>query len=99
MKKKQILSAVALSLAVAFAITSAVAQAAAFSYTAIRVDVPFDFSDGKKMYPAGKYTIRPSGSAPNSTIRISSDDRRTSGLLLAGVAETTRPRNNTALIF
>ena len=97
--KKQILSAALLTLGVALAITSAVAPAAAFSFESIKVDVPFDFSDGQRMYPAGKYTIRPVGVNTNPAIRIAGDDGKTSGMFLAGVGETIQPRNETALIF
>jgi len=97
--QKQLLKATMLSLVVALKITSAVATAAAFSFGSIRVDIPFDFTAGHRVFPAGKYTIRPTGVNTNGVIWITSEDGKASGMLLTNSAESVQPKNETALIF
>ncbi len=99
MQKQILKAATILSLVVALTITFAAAPAAAESFGSIRVDVPFDFSAGSRVFPAGKYTIRPAGVNTNGVIRITSEDGKTSGVLLTNSAESIESKNETALIF
>jgi hypothetical protein len=98
MQKQILKAATILSLVVALTITFA-APAAAYSFGSIRVEVPFDFTAGHGIFPAGKYTIRPAGGNTNGVIRITSEDGKTSGVLLTNSAESIESKNETALIF
>jgi len=98
--KNQILKAATVSsLVVALTITFVVAPAAADSFGSIRVVVPFDFTAGRSMFPAGKYTLRSGWGNTNGVIRITSEDGETSGLLLTNSAESVQPKNESVLIF
>jgi len=97
--QKQLLKATMLSLVVALKISSAVATVAADSFGSMRVDIPFDFTAGHRVFPAGKYTIRPAGVNTNGVIWITSEDGKASGMLLTNSAESVQPKNETALIF
>jgi hypothetical protein len=99
MQKQILKAATILSLVVALTITFAAVPAAADSLGSIRVDVPFEFSAGHGVFPAGKYTIRPAGGNFNGVIRITSEDGKASGMLLTNHAESIQSRNETALIF
>ena len=99
MQKQILKAATILSLVVALTITFVAAPAAADSFGSIRVDVPFEFSAGSSVFPAGKYTIRPAGVNTNGVIRITSEDGKTSGVLLTNSAESIESKNETALIF
>ena len=99
MQKQIQKAATILSLVVALTITFAVAPAAAESFGSIRVDVPFEFSAGHSVFPAGKYTIRPAGVSTNGVIRITSEDGKASGILLTNSAESIESKNETVLIF
>ena len=84
MQKQILKAATILSLVVALTITFAAMPAAADSFGSIRVDVPFEFSAGHSVFPAGKYTIRRAGVKTIGVIRITSEDGKTDGVLLSG---------------
>ena len=98
MQKQILKAATMLSLVVALTITFAVAPAAADSFGSIRVDVPFDFTAGHNIFPAGKYTIRPVGNT-NGVIRIESEDGKTSGILSTNSAQSLKSKDQTVVIF
>jgi hypothetical protein len=98
MQKQILKAATILSFVVALTVTFAAVPAAADSFGSIRVDVPFEFSAGHSVFPAGKYTIRPAGVNTNGVIWITSEDGK-AGLLLTNSAESVQPKNETALIF
>jgi hypothetical protein len=92
--KKQILKAATLSsLVVALTITFAVAPAAADSSVSIRVDVPFNFTAGHSIFPAGKYTIQPAGWNNSAVMRITSEDGKASASLSTYSAESVQSRD------
>jgi len=99
MQKQILKAATILSLVVALTITFAAAPAAADSFDSISVDVPFEFSAGHSVFPAGKYTVRPAGVNTNGVIRIISEDGKASGMLLTDSAESIQSKNETVLIF
>ena len=99
MQKQIQKAATILSLVVALTITFAAVPAAADSFGSIRVDVPFEFSAGHSVFPAGKYTIQPAGVISKGVIRITSEDGKTSGVLLTISAESIESKDETALIF
>ncbi len=99
MQKQIQKAATILSLVVALTITFAVAPAAAESFGSILVEVPFDFTAGHTIFPAGKYTIRPAGSNTNGVIRITSEDDKASGVLLTSSAQSVQSRDETVVIF
>jgi hypothetical protein len=99
MQKQILKAATILSLVVALTITYAAVPAAADSIGSIRVDIPFEFSAGHGVFPAGKYTIRPAGVNTNGLIRITSEDGKASVFLSTHHAQSVEPRNESALIF
>ncbi|HWX43532.1 MAG TPA: hypothetical protein VN345_20500 [Blastocatellia bacterium] len=99
MQNRILRAATVLSFVVALTITSAVAPAAAHTFNTINVDIPFDFSDGQREFPAGKYVVLPAGSNTNTVIRIATEDGTASAMLLTQSAESVRPQNETALLF
>jgi hypothetical protein len=76
-----------------------IAPASAHTFNVIRVDVPFQFSDGTSVFPAGKYSIRPIGANTDAGISITSEDGKVYGLHMCFNAEVTSPKNETALVF
>ena len=99
MQKQILKAATILSLVVALTITFAAMPAAADSFGSISVDVPFEFSAGHSVFPAGKYTIRRAGVNTIGVIRITSEDGKTDGVLLTNSAESIESKDETALIF
>ncbi|HYV05726.1 MAG TPA: hypothetical protein VFB82_14125, partial [Blastocatellia bacterium] len=97
--KKQLLKAATILSVVALTITSMVAPAAADSSSAIRVNVPFDFTADHNVLPAGKYTIQSGGVNLNGVIRITSDDGKATVFLLSHSAQSIQSRNETVVIF
>ena len=98
--KKQVLRVLAiLSLVGTLMVVGATAPAAAQTFNQIRVDIPFDFNDGARVFPSGKYTIRPIGVNGTTGISITSDDGKASEMRICFNAETTSPRNESALVF
>jgi hypothetical protein len=99
MQKQIKKAATILRLVVALTITFAAAPATADSFGSIIVDVPFDFTAGHSIFPAGKYTIRSAGSNTNGVIQIASEDGKASGVLLTGSAQSVQSKNETVVIF
>ena len=99
MQKQILKAATMLSLVVAMTITFASAPAAADSLGSIRVDVPFEFSAGQRVFPAGKYTIRQAGVSANGLIQIRSEDDKASVFLSTHYAQSVQSRDESALIF
>jgi hypothetical protein len=99
MQKQILKAATILGLVVALNITFAAVPAAADSFGSIRVDVPFEFSAGHSIFPAGKYTIRQAGVNSNGAIWITSDDDKTTGVLLTNSAQSVQPRDESVVIF
>jgi hypothetical protein len=99
MQKQILKAATILSLVVALTITFVVAPAAADSFGLIRVDVPFDFTAGHSIFPAGKYTIRPAGGNANGVIRMTSDDGEASVFLSTHSAQSVESKDETVVIF
>ena len=98
--QKQILKATTiLSLVVALTITFTVSPAAADSFGSIRVDVPFEFSAGHSVFPAGKYTIRSADVNTDGVIRITSEDGKTAIFLSTHSAQSVRSKDETVVIF
>ena len=99
MQKQILKAATILSLVVALTTTFAAVPAAADSLGSIRVDVPFEFSAGQRVFPAGKYTIRQAGVSTNGLIQIRSEDGKASVFLSTHSAQSLQSRDETALIF
>jgi hypothetical protein len=97
--QKQFLKAATLSLVVALTITSAVAPAAAYSSGSIKFDVPFEFTAGHSVFPAGKYTIRLDGVSPGGVMQITSEDGKVLGMQLTHAAQSIQPKNDAVVIF
>jgi hypothetical protein len=98
--KKQVLRALTmLSLVATLIVVGVVAPAAGQTFNQIRVDVPFEFSDGTSVFAAGKYRIRPIGANTNAAISITSEDGKAYGLRMCFNAEVTSPKNETTLVF
>jgi len=93
MQKQILQAATTLSLVAALTITFTVAPAAADSSSWIRVDVPFDFTAGQSIFPAGKYTIRPTGWNNTAVIRIASEDGKASAFLPTHSAQSVQSRD------
>ena len=93
MQRQILQAATILGLVVALTITFAGASAAADSFSSIRVDVPFDFTAGQSIFPAGKYTIRPAGWIKSAVIRITSEDGKASAFLSTHSAQSVQSRD------
>jgi hypothetical protein len=75
------------------------AKAQALAEGSIKADVPFAFIVGKKMFPAGKYTLKLADDTNPGVLEIRNDNRR--GTILFG-AETAQAKENprqTELVF
>jgi hypothetical protein len=99
MRKQIVIAIMMLSLVAALTLTNAVGTASAHTFSLITVDVPFDFSDGATVFPAGKYAIEPWGVNSTAGIRITSYDSKARGTRLSFAAGGTSPKNETALVF
>ncbi len=99
MQKQILKAATILSLVVALTITFTAVPAATDSFGSIRVEVPFDFTAGHSIFPAGKYTIQPAGGNTNGVIRITSEDDKTAVFLSALCAQSVQSRDETVVIF
>jgi hypothetical protein len=98
MQKQILKAATILSLVVALTITLTAVPAAADSFGSIRVDLPFDFTAGHSIFPAGKYTIRTVENT-NGVIRITSEDGTTAVFLSTHSAESVQSKDETVVIF
>jgi hypothetical protein len=97
--KRQVLRGLAmLSLIATPMVVGVAVPATAQTFNQITVDVPFEFTDGTSVFPAGKYTIRPMGDA-KAGIYITSEDSKVRGSDLCFSAQVTSPKNETALVF
>jgi hypothetical protein len=109
--KKQILSVLTmLSLVAAVIVAVTVAPAAARASNSIKVDVPFEFTSGSTVFPAGKYTIKQHQEAdlwiPDTPITesryevwIKSEDGKASGKLMGFSTEMLSTKDVTSLVF
>src|ERR1700733_4316433 len=109
--KKRILSVLTMSgLVAAVIVAVTAAPAAARAFNSIKVDVPFEFTSGSTVFPAGKYTIKQHPEAdlwiPDTPITesrtavwIKSEDGKVSGKLMGYSAETRSPKDATSLVF
>jgi hypothetical protein len=109
--KKRILSVLTMSSLVAAVIVAVtVAPAAARTFNSIKVDVPFEFTSGSTVFPAGKYTIKqhreadlwspdPPLTESRAVVWIESEDGKASGKLVGYSAQTLSPKDVTSLIF
>jgi hypothetical protein len=88
-----------LSLIAALTVTSAVGTASAHTFNLISVDVPFDFTDGTTVFPAGKYIIRLIGTGSTVGISTRSGDGKVHGVRWCFTAGGTAPRSESALVF
>jgi hypothetical protein len=99
MKKQMLRARTILGLVAMMIGVGAAGPAAAQTFEQIRVDVPFEFTDGRSVFPAGKYTIRPIAGAAKAGISITSEDGDASVFHLCFNAEVTMPKNQTSLVF
>jgi hypothetical protein len=97
--KKQFLSVLTmLSLAVALIVAATAAPAAARGFETITVDVPFDFTSGSTVFPAGKYTIKPITES-GTVVWIRSENGKAFGMLMCSSAHVLSPKDETSLVF
>ncbi|MEP6570878.1 MAG: hypothetical protein ABJC10_13995 [Acidobacteriota bacterium] len=97
--KKEILKGLAMfallvSLAIATAVVSANAQATAGKVVA---SVPFEFSVGYKLMPAGEYSVQETPSANGLMIR--SADGKNSALRLSDATDRAKDKSQARLVF
>lgn len=65
----------------------------------IKADVPFDFTVGHQVLPAGHYTIRRLDDSLPGVMEISCSDSRTARIFLTGGAQIAKEPRHTELIF
>ncbi|MGH9765129.1 MAG: hypothetical protein ACREDR_41205, partial [Blastocatellia bacterium] len=100
MKKRMVAALMMFSLVAALAVTNAVGAGTPHTPNLIKVDVPFDFSDGATAFPAGRYSIQPFGvDFSTAGITIASDDGKAHGTRLVFPAGSPSPKSETALVF
>lgn len=98
MKKGLLKSFTMLLLVVVLALAAAAVSANAQASHQVVADIPFDFSVGYKILPAGQYTVKAlSGEA--RALLIQSADQRTSVLRLADAIERTKAKQTVKLVF
>ena len=88
--KKQLLTLLGLGLL--FATASAYAQT-----TALKANIPFNFSVAGKSLPTGEYTIQSVGTGNRVLVLRGSDN--SSKMVMANYCESARPSDKTKLIF
>ena len=88
--KKQLLTLLGLGLL--FATASAYAQT-----TALKANIPFNFSVAGKSLPTGEYTIQSVGTSNRVLVLRGSDN--SSKMVMANYCESARPSDKTKLIF
>jgi hypothetical protein len=97
--KKRILSVLMMSSLVAALIAAVtVAPAAAQAFNSIKVVVPFEFTSGSTVFPAGKYTIKPITES-RTVVVIENEDGTTLGMIMCSSAQTLSPKDVTSLVF
>ena len=97
MKKELLKGFTMLMLVVALALATAVASANAQSANRIAADIPFDFSVGYKIMPAGGYTVKPV-SASNA-LMIQTADGTMAAVRLSDETEGAKNIPHARLVF
>jgi hypothetical protein len=97
MKKELLKGFTMLMLVVALALATAVASANAQSANRIAADIPFDFSVGYKIMPAGGYTVKPV-SASNA-LMIQTADGTMAAVRLSDETERAKNIPHARLVF
>ena len=97
MKKELLKGFTMLMLVVALALATAVASANAQSANRIAADIPFDFSVGYKIMPAGGYTVKPV-SASNA-LMIQTADGTMAAVRLSDETERVKNIPQARLVF
>jgi len=97
MKKELLKGFTMLMLVVALALATAVASVNAQSANRIAADIPFDFSVGYKIMPAGGYTVKPV-SASNA-LMIQTADGTMAAVRLSDVTERAKNIPHARLVF
>jgi hypothetical protein len=98
MKKELLKGFTMLALTAALTLATAVASAKAQSANRIVADIPFDFSVGYKIMPAGGYTVKtvsPTGNA----LMIQTADGRMAAVRLSDKTERAKNIPHTRLVF
>src|SRR5882724_9308827 len=67
--------------------------------TAIKADIPYDFTVGTTTLPAGKYEIRTLGNIDINTLEIRSDDGHTTVIFETITAQADQTPDKTELVF
>jgi len=98
MKRELLKGFAMLTLIVALALTTAVAAGKAQSANRIVADVPFAFSVGYKMMPAGEYSVQTIASAGNGLL-IRSADGKISALRLSDATARIKDKKQARLVF
>jgi hypothetical protein len=65
----------------------------------VNANVPFDFTVGKSILPAGEYSIQSLASATGTVLAIRGEDSAKNMLASANTAETLNPSPNSRLVF
>lgn len=99
MKKQNFMTFTKLGCAVLMTLAAAVASASAQSFTAIRANIPFDFTVGGKTLPAGNYTVQRGNSSSAETLLIRSVDGKAGAFGLTNAVQARTPSVQTKLIF
>ena len=92
MKRQAIMVLSTLSLLVTLTATSAHAQ----SDLRLEANIPFEFSVGKMILPAGEYTVR---YGAQGVLVIQSVDRRASQIFMTISTQASTPRDKSSLVF
>ena len=98
MKKELLKGFTMLMLVVALALATAVASANAQSANRIAADIPFDFSVGYKIMPAGGYTVKPVSTTGNA-LMIQTADGTMAAVRLSDETERAKNIPQARLVF
>ena len=98
MKKELLKGFTMLMLVVALALATEVASANAQSANRIAADIPFDFSVGYKIMPAGGYTVKTVSSTGNA-LMIQTADGRMAAVRLSDETERAKNIPQARLVF
>ena len=98
MKREILKGFTMLTLIVAMALVTAVASANAQSRSVVAANVPFDFTVGEKILPAGEYTVRAFNQSGN-TLAIQNKQSAKSAIRLSDSIESAKASEKTKLVF
>ena len=94
MKKQTLKTFAMLSLIMAVAAISVVAEASSSAFT-----IPFSFTVGNKTLPAGEYVVEPYRRDSNNVWLVQSRDGRSSALVITNSVASAKTQEKSTLVF